>query len=207
MNKELSDEEVVFEMTKDGWFDDETGEPEVIIRLSRGSDLAPGLVPQATPWDPGAGSADAATPDPEQHRRVVHLSGVKPKQSMFKMPTLATPGHSTPRTETQPVINRFMYELPTLPTPLDYRFGNGTLQSRGTGPALESMLPDTMMNEGTMGGDVSAPVLRQNQRFGPRSGVRPRLFGHEMLTPIHDAPPPPTAGSPYSSYHTVRGVR
>ena len=47
------------------WFsDDETVEPEVIIHLPRGSDLAPELVPRATPMDPGTISADADTPDP-----------------------------------------------------------------------------------------------------------------------------------------------
>ena len=61
--------------------------------------------------------------------------------------------------------------------------GMGTLQSHGTGPALEAMLPDTMMDRGTMGVNASKPVLGQNHRFGPRSGVRPRLFGHDMFNP------------------------
>ena len=60
--------------------------------------------------------------------------------------------------------------------------GMGTLQSRGTSPALESMLPDTMMDWGTVGVDASTPVLGQNHRFRPNNGVRPRLFGHDMLT-------------------------
>ena len=66
--------------------------------------------------------------------------------------------------------------------------GMGTLQSRGTGPARESMLPDTMMDRGTMGVDASTSVLGQNHRFGP--GV---VLGRDcdLLTPIPDAPPPP----------------
>ena len=32
-----------------------------------------------------------------------------------------------------------------------------TIQSRGAGPVLESMLPDTMMDLGTMGADASTP--------------------------------------------------
>ena len=60
MSGDLSHEEDVFEMTKDGRFDDETVELEVFIRLPRGSDPAPELVPRATPMDPGAVSAEAA---------------------------------------------------------------------------------------------------------------------------------------------------
>ena len=41
------------------------------------------------------------------------------------------------------------------------------LRSRGAGPVLESMLPDAMMDLGTMGADASTPVLGQNHRFGP----------------------------------------
>ena len=37
---------------KDGLFDDEAAEPEVIIRLPRGSDPPPELVLRATPMDP-----------------------------------------------------------------------------------------------------------------------------------------------------------
>ena len=58
MSGDLSDEEDIFEMTEDGRFDDETAEPEVIIRLPRGRDPTPELVPRAKPMDPG------------QHRRV-----------------------------------------------------------------------------------------------------------------------------------------
>ena len=39
MSGDQSDEEDVFELTKEGRFDDETVEPEVIIRLPRGSEL------------------------------------------------------------------------------------------------------------------------------------------------------------------------
>ena len=78
MSGDLSDEEDVFEMTKDGRFDDETVEPEVIIRLPRGSDLAPELVPRASPMDRGAVSAEANTPDPRP------LNDAKPKKPMFE---------------------------------------------------------------------------------------------------------------------------
>ena len=64
MSGNLSDEEDVFEMTKDGRLDDKTVEPEVFIRLPRGSDPAPELVPGATPMDPGAVSAEEDTSDP-----------------------------------------------------------------------------------------------------------------------------------------------
>ena len=41
MSGDLSDEEDVLELTKDDRFDDETGDPEVIIRRPPGSDPAP----------------------------------------------------------------------------------------------------------------------------------------------------------------------
>ena len=49
------------------------------------------------------------------------------------------------------------------------------------GSALESRLPDTVLDQGARGVDTSTPVLRQNRRFGPRSGVKPKLCGHDML--------------------------
>ena len=55
--------------------------------------------------------------------------------------------------------------------------------TRGTGPVLESLLPDIIIGRGTMGVDASTPILRPNHRF------RPRQFGH-YLTPIPDAPLP-----------------
>ena len=123
MNGDLSDEENVFEMTKDGRFDHEAVEPEVLIRLPHGSDPAPELLPRTKLMDPGTVSAEADTPDPRQHRRVGPLNGAKPKQPMFETPTrnadpLLIPGHdrSPPRVGTQPVTDRFMDELPTLPT-------------------------------------------------------------------------------------------
>ena len=64
MSGDLSEEEDDFEMTKGGRFDEETVEPEVIIRLPCGSDPAPELVPGATLMDPGAVSAEVDTPDP-----------------------------------------------------------------------------------------------------------------------------------------------
>ena len=70
--------------------------------------------------------------------------------------------------------------------------GMGILQSRGTDPALEFMLADTMMDRRTMGVDASTG---QNHWFGPRGGVRPRQFGYDMINPICDAPPPPTPRS------------
>ena len=95
------------EMTKDDRFDDETVEPEVIIRLPRGSDPVPELVPRATPRHPGAVCAEADTPDPRQHRRVGPLNDAKPKQPMFETPTLLIPGHDRPppRAGTQPVTD------------------------------------------------------------------------------------------------------
>ena len=77
--------------------------------------------------------------------------------------------------------------------------GMGTLQSRGTILALESRLLDTVIDRGARDVDASTPVLRQNYRIGPRSGVRPRLFGHDMLTPIPDVLPPPMPGSQLGS--------
>ena len=65
--------------------------------------------------------------------------------------------------------------------------GMCTLQSRGTGPALD--LLNTIMDRGTMGVDAPTPVIGQNHWFGPRGGVRPILFGHDMLILIPDAPP------------------
>ena len=47
-----SEEENGLVITEDGLFDDEAAEPEVIIRLPRGSDPPPELVLQATPMDP-----------------------------------------------------------------------------------------------------------------------------------------------------------
>ena len=41
-----------------------TVEPEVIIRLPRGSDPVPELVPRATLMGPGGVCAEADTPDP-----------------------------------------------------------------------------------------------------------------------------------------------
>ena len=125
-------------MTKDGRFDDETGEPEVIVclphgydetgepevivRLPRGYDPAPELVPRATPMDLGAVTAKADTPYPGQHRRVGPFNGAKPKQ-LFELPTLLIPGHDIPlvRAGTQPVANQFADEPPTLPTPGHHR--------------------------------------------------------------------------------------
>ena len=71
---------------------------------------------------------------------------------------------------------------------IDVRSGMGTLQSIGTSPALESRLPDIVIDLGARGVDAFNPVLGQNHRFGPRSSVRPRRFGHDM-TPIPDINP------------------
>ena len=74
---EQSEEENGLVKTEDGRLDDETAEPEVILRLPRGSDLAPELVPRATPMDPGIVSVDAGTPCRfgRQHCRFGPLSG------------------------------------------------------------------------------------------------------------------------------------
>ena len=119
MSGDLSDEEDVCELTKDGRFDDETIEPELIICLPRGSEPAKELVPRATPMDPGAVSAEADTPDPRQHRRVGPLHGAKPKRPMFETPILLIQGHDKlpPKAGKQPVTGHFKDESQTLPTP------------------------------------------------------------------------------------------
>ena len=61
--------------------------------------------------------------------------------------------------------------------------GIGTLHSQGTGPIMETLLPDTIIYGGTSAIDASTPILRPDYR------ARPRPFGHEQ-TPIPDAPPP-----------------
>ena len=106
----------------------------MIIRLPRGSDPTAGLVPRATPMDPGAVSVDADTPDPGQHRRVGPLSGAKPKQFMFETPTLPNAGHSRPppRAGTQSVTGRFAYEMLTRPTPGHSRLPPRTETQPGT---------------------------------------------------------------------------
>ena len=71
-----------------------------------------------------------------------------------------------------------------------------TLLSCGAGPALESMLSDTMMDLWTMDADASTPFLGHNHHFGPRSVVRPRLFGHDLLNLIPEEPPPSTLSPP-----------
>ena len=49
---------------------------------------------------------------------------------------------------------------------------------------------------GARGVDASTPIQGQNHRLGPRSSVRPRLFGQDMLTPIPDVQtPPPMPGA------------
>ena len=83
----------------------------------------------------------------------------------------------------------------------DMDSGIVTLQSCGAGPVLESMLPDTMMDLGTMGVDTSTPVLGQNHSFRPRSSVSPRLFSHDLLTPVPEAPlPPPPISQPGTAF-------
>ena len=171
MSGDMSDEEEVFEITKDGRFDDETVEPEVIIRLPRDYDLAPELVPRATPMDPGAVSAEADTPDLRQHRRVGPMNGAKPKQPMFETPTLLIPGHDRPlpRAGTQPVTSRFMDEPLTLPTT---EHGRPPLRA-GTQPVT-----DQFMNE--------LPTLPTpgHGRPPPRAGTQPVTdqFMHELPT-------------------------
>ena len=131
---------------------------------------------------------------------------------MDELPSLPTSVHDRPprRTETQPRTDVHDPPVRTGPTAATFtkvpkfswdmkgddrpdetlNLGMGTRQSRGTGPALESLLPDTIIDSGTMGVDASTPILRPNHQFGSRSGVRPRQFGH-CLTPIPDALPPP----------------
>ena len=54
--------------SKDGQVDDETAETEVNIRLPRGSDPGPVLVPKDISIVPGAVGTEAHPPDPGQPR-------------------------------------------------------------------------------------------------------------------------------------------
>ena len=155
MSQEQSEEENGLVTTEDGQFDGETAEPEVIISLPRGSDLAPELVMQATPMGP-----DADTPDPGQHRRFGPLSGAKPKRFMDERPTLSTPGHSRPppSTGTQPVTDQFMYELLTLPA-----LGHGRPPpSTGTQPVTDLFMSELLT--------LPTPG---HSRSPPRTGTQP----------------------------------
>ena len=64
------------------------------------------------------------------HSKPLSSTGTQPvtDRFMYEMPTLQTPGHSRPppRTGTQPVTDRFMYEQPTLPTQVHSRPRTGT---------------------------------------------------------------------------------
>ena len=64
----------------------------MILRLPRGSDPTPELVPRATPMDPGAVSVDADTPDPGQHRRFGLQSCTKPLDPETVSADADTPG-------------------------------------------------------------------------------------------------------------------
>ena len=57
-----------------------------------------------------------------------------------------------------------------------------TFDSHGTGPILEFLLPDTIIDRETRGMDASTPILRPNYR------ARPRQF-RQYWTLIPDAPP------------------
>ena len=81
-SQEQSEEENGLVITEDGRFDDEPA--EVIIRLPRGSDPAPELVPRTAPMDTGTVSMDADTPDPGQHRRFGPLSGANRNSPCMK---------------------------------------------------------------------------------------------------------------------------
>ena len=144
------------------------------------------------------------------HSRPLPKAATRPVTARFsETPTLPTPGHgkSPPRAVPQPVTDQFRDELLTLPpgpaaiTTMevpqfswnmkggdrpDETIDSGicTLRPRGTSPSLKSLLPDTVIKGGIINIDASMPVLGQNHRFGPWSGVRSRLFGHDMLTPI-----------------------
>ena len=120
MSEEQSEEENGLVTTEDGWFDDETAEPEVILRLPRGSDPAPELAPRATQMEPGAVSADADTPDPGHHRRFGPPNGTKPLDPGTVSADADTPDPGQhcrfgPLSSAKP--KRSMYEMPTLPTP------------------------------------------------------------------------------------------
>ena len=72
-------------------------------------------------------------------------------------------------------------------TPLNS--GMDTLESRGAGPVLQSLLPDTIIDRGTRYVDFFMSILRPNHR------VRPRQFKY-YLTLIPDAPLPPPPKTP-----------
>ena len=81
------------------------------------------------------------------------------------------------------------------PARRDHRLGNGYSEVARDQSGSGVSLPKTVLDRGARGVDASTPVLGQNHRFVPRSGVRQRLFGHDMLSPIPDVPLPPTPGS------------
>ena len=193
MSGDLLDEEDVFEMTKDGRFDDETVEPEVFIRLPRGSDPAP--APKTTPMYPGAVIAEAYTPDPRQHHRIGPMNGAKPKQPMFETPNRLIPRHNRlpPRAGTQLVTDRFMDEPPTLPTP-----GHGRPPLRaGTQPVTDRFVDELPML--TTPGHGRLPLRAGTQPVTDRSVYK--LTTLPTAVDSYDRPPPRRGTEPVCDFY------
>ena len=91
MSREQSDGEDSVVETEDGPVDDGTAETEANIRLPRGSDPGPELVPKDILIVTGDVHAEADTPDPRQPRQLGPLDGSKPKRPTYEIPTQRTP--------------------------------------------------------------------------------------------------------------------
>ena len=93
-----------------------------------------------------------------------------------RYPRLAGPVASAPRegTKLRGSMNRGGRSDDTFDS------GMGTLKSHGIGPAMESLLPDTLVDRGNDGVSASTPILRASNR------ARMRHFGR-FWTPIPDA--------------------
>ena len=108
MSQEQSDEEDSVVETAVDPVDDGTAETEVNFRLPRGSDSGQDRVLKDVPIIMGAIGVEADTLDLGQKRRLGPLSGARPKLPAYELPIQ--------QTGTQPVTDRFAYELPTLQT-------------------------------------------------------------------------------------------
>ena len=75
------------------------------------------------------------------------------------MPTLQTPGHNRPppSTGTQPVTDRFMYEMPTLQTP-----GHGRPPPTGTQPVTDRFMYEE---------PIWPTQVHSHCRLSPRTGI------------------------------------
>ena len=118
MSREQSDGDDSVVETEGGPVDDGTAETEVNFRLPRGSDPGPEGVPKDIPFITGAFGAEADTPDPGEPRRLGPLAGRNRNGPRLtcRPPTYSAPSRPLPGAGTQPVTDRFTYELLTLPT-------------------------------------------------------------------------------------------